>query len=81
MNNLFAGEEMSSHSPLLMSPNDISQAVGVCAHRKTPHLSAVEHPDLVQSLLGCHGASEWHPQAVVSTEVTPLAASWLPVMS
>lgn len=41
-----------------------------------PHLRAVEHPDLVESLLGCHGASEGHPQAVASSEVTSLAASW-----
>lgn len=43
-----------------------------------PHLGAVEHPDLVQSLLGCHGASERLPQAVESTEVTSLSASCSP---
>lgn len=52
----------------------------MCAQEE-PHLSAVEHPDLVQSLLGCHGAGEWHPRAAVSAEVTSLAASWLSVMS
>lgn len=47
----------------------------VCVCRDTPHLTAVEHPDLVQSLFGRH------PQAVVSTEVTSLAAPWLSVTS
>lgn len=53
----------------------------VCVEKEKPYLGAVEHPDFIQSLVGCHGASEGHPRAAVSTEVTSLAASWFPVMS
>lgn len=74
-----AREEMPSLGPLLHT-NDISTGE-VCVEKEKPYLGAVEHPDFIQSLVGCHGASEGHPRAAVSTEVTSLVASWFPVMS
>lgn len=61
---------MPSHSPLLhlrtfpclvhMRLNSVGECVFMQL-RNTPYFSAVEHPDFVQSLLGCHGAGDWAP--------------------